>query len=128
MKLPKALLLVGAQRGFGGLLGMRVDIGKRKMAIYDADFTGIISLHCLQCREQAAAERTLKVRKFNNRDRRSLRPARRVAGRGHFGPKRIQVRLHSILSFQTADERLTESPSTLLDQVLADLGQRLIAR
>src|SRR5438034_2279086 len=128
MKFPKALLLVGTQRGFSSLLCMRMDVGQRELTIYDPDFPRVISLYCLQCREQATAERTLKIRKFDDGDRRSFCPARRITRGGNFSPKRVEVRLHSIFVFQPADQRFATLPSTLFNQVLPNLGQRLLTR
>src|SRR2546427_12657034 len=129
MELPKALLLVGTQRGFSSLLCMRMDVGQWELTIYDPDFAGVISLNCLQCREQTTAERTLKIRKFDDGDRRSFCPARRISRRGgNFSTKRVEVRLHSIFPFQPADQRFAKLSSTLFNQVLPNLGQRLLTR
>src|SRR5439155_22676871 len=128
MELPKALLLVGTQRGFGSLLCMRMDVGQWELTIYDPDFAGVISLNCLQCREPATAERTLKIRKFDDGDRRSFCPARRITRGGTFSPKRVGVRLHSIFPFQPAEQRFAKLPSILFNLVLPNRGHRLLPR
>ena len=74
VELPEFPLVVGTKRRLGGRGGLRV-VGKRIVAVDDADFVAVGAFDLLESRTDPRTERSLKVRVFDDRHLRGRWPS-----------------------------------------------------